>query len=195
MGPLLPLPQVLSAGYSPVTNHVLTKAGLLLQKLLNDKIAVIGGVAVAAWGTPRSTGDIDVIARAPLAELRDALKQAGVPCDIKLGDPEDALPWVIHGALSPVGIKEPVKFQIIPAPRRVRLQGDVVTLPNGLRIIGFEDLITLKCAAGGPQDIVDIARLSVARPETQARVREITKKFELDSRVFRYISEFGERDS
>lgn len=123
---------------------------------------IIGGVAYNYHAEPRQTKDIDVWAE-PTTEnvrrLRDAIAEFGYPTDelddekllgpssiVMLGVP----PWRIDVLMRPKGVEFPACH-----PRGVAAHyGDVP-----VRVLGRDDLIAAKQAAGRPQDLVDIANL------------------------------------
>jgi len=101
--------------------------------------ALMGGLAVAAWGAPRATEDIDLLADlSPSQELDAALRlrsRSGPEIDVVCA----TRAWE-REMLS----------------RSIRLR-----LPQGLEIpvVAIEDLIVLKLIAGGPADLSDVADL------------------------------------
>jgi hypothetical protein len=123
--------------------------------------AVVGGFAVAIWGAPRATVDIDLLVR-----------------------PEDVDP--ILAAVRPLGYTIealPMKFQDGVELRRVtRIDGEelatldlllvnvnlesvwqsrrqVATDAGRVKVVSREALIRMKASAGRPQDVSDIQRL------------------------------------
>lgn len=123
--------------------------------------ALMGGLAVAAWGAPRATEDIDLLADAsPSPELNAALRAAGFEAEWRRGDPDDPIPLLLRlrSASGP-------EIDVVCATRlweREMLNRSIrVRIPGGLEtpVIALEDLIVLKLMAGGPGDLVDIADL------------------------------------
>lgn len=100
--------------------------------------ALMGGLAVAAWGAPRATEDVDLLAGTGQSDEFDrALRDASFSVDWRRGGSDDPIPREIIG-------------------RAVRLR-----LPRGLEIpvVAVEDLIILKLMAGGPGDLADVTDL------------------------------------
>ncbi|MBI4587882.1 MAG: nucleotidyl transferase AbiEii/AbiGii toxin family protein [Candidatus Rokubacteria bacterium] len=123
--------------------------------------ALIGGLAVAAWGAPRATEDIDLLADVgPSSELGAALRAAGFEAEWRRGDPDDPVPLLLRlrGASGP-------EIDVVCATRaweREMLGRSIrVRLPEGPEtpVIAVEDLIVLKLMAGGPGDLADVADL------------------------------------
>lgn len=123
--------------------------------------ALIGGLAVAAWGTPRATEDIDILAgliRSP--QLDAAFRAAGFEVEWRRGDPEDPIPLLLRLS-STTGPEVDIicatrGWETEMLGRAIRIQ-----LPTGLEapVVALEDLIVLKLMAGGPGDLTDVADL------------------------------------
>jgi hypothetical protein len=148
----------------------------LLSSLLaaNVRFLVIGAYAVGIHGRPRATKDLDVwIEATPENAIRaiDGLKRFGAP----LGD-------LTATDLDHVG----TGFKMGSPPRRI----DILTQIEGLSfeqawpnhidaafsdnvrcpVIGLDDIITNKRAAGRPQDLADVAvleRIRIARDKNR----------------------------
>lgn len=123
--------------------------------------ALIGGLAVATWGAPRATEDIDLLADVgPSPELDAALRAAGFEPEWRRGDPDDPIPLLLRlrSASGP-------EVDVVCATRaweREMLSGSIrVRIPGGpeIPVIAIEDLIILKLMAGGPGDLADVADL------------------------------------
>lgn len=137
--------------------------------------ALIGGLAVAAWGAPRATEDIDLLAdAAPSPELDASLRQAGFEPEWRRGGPEDPVPLLLRLRQAAGG----PEVDVICATRRWQheiLQRAVrIRVPDGpeLPVAAVEDLIVLKLLAGGPRDVADVADLlerSGPLPDLDAR--------------------------
>lgn len=137
--------------------------------------AICGGVALAIHGAPRATMDIDLMAReVDLPRLRDVLHA----CRFTI----EALPMTFSS--SGISIRRFTKIE----PDGQTLMVDVLIAEGALEavwqtrsritfgsseasggalwVVSRAGLITLKLAAGRPQDIVDIQRLEdIARGE------------------------------
>lgn len=122
---------------------------------------LMGGLAVAAWGAPRATEDIDLLAEAsPSPELDAALRAAGFGVEWRRGGPDDPIPLLLRlrSASGP-------EIDVICATRtweREMLNRSIrVRIPGGLEtpVIAVEDLIVLKLMAGGPGDLADVVDL------------------------------------
>lgn len=139
--------------------------------------ALIGGLAVAAWGAPRATEDIDLLADvSPSPELDATLRAAGFEAEWRRGAPDDPIPLLLRlrGAAGP-------EIDVVCATRdweREMLNRSIrVRIPKGPEtpVIAIEDLIVLKLMAGGPGDLADVADLlerAGPLPELEQRARE-----------------------
>lgn len=140
--------------------------------------AICGGVALAVHGAPRATKDIDLLAReADLPRLR------GVVSD--LGFAIEALPMTFSSSgvsirrftkiehngqtlMLDVLIAEGALAEVWQTRARVAF-GPAGDPESTLWVVSKAGLISLKLAAGRPQDIVDIQRLQeVSRGDDDA---------------------------
>ena len=144
---------------------------------------VIGGIAVVLQGSPRFTADLDVCystAAANLARLGDAL----LALQARLRGIEEDLPFVpdvrtlrrteVLTLTTREGnldlLKDPPGAPTYAALRR---RANVVDLDGvSVRVASLEDLLTMKRAAGRPQDEVDVESLELVRSRLRGRRRE-----------------------
>lgn len=124
--------------------------------------ALIGGLAVATWGTPRATEDIDILADIiPSAELGAAFGAAGFETEWRRGGPGDPIPLLLR-LRSPLGLPEvDVVCTTRSWEREIIGRSVRVRLPEGpeLSVVAVEDLIVFKLMAGGPGDLADVVDL------------------------------------
>jgi hypothetical protein len=123
--------------------------------------ALCGGVALAIHGAPRATQDIDVLVLpADLDRLREAARACGfefeaVPMDFSSGITMQRFTKVIEGQpfmLDALLVTGPLE-NVWTARQTAAFEGGTV------RVVSLDGLISLKLAAGRPQDIVDVQRL------------------------------------
>ncbi len=124
--------------------------------------ALCGALAVAVYGAPRATKDIDLVARKEdEAKVRAAVRAAGYPFE--------ALPMEFSSGVevqrfSKIVEGRPLMLDFLWATgalgaiwaRRQRLPWR----GRDLFVVSRDDLITLKLTAGRPQDLVDIQTLT-----------------------------------
>ena len=140
------------------------------------RIALIGGLAVSAWGAVRATQDIDLLADSdpsPIKtpRLRDDLKRffEAQRCTVewRVGDSDDPIPLLLRLNFG-TAFKGP-EVDILWAHRRWHqeaLQRRLEIKSGRLRVFLLhpEDLILMKLDAGGPQDLLDVQAMLASHP-------------------------------
>ena len=123
--------------------------------------ALAGGYAVAAWGVVRATRDIDFLAAvAPdkIPGLIKEFKKAGFKGNYSPGGEDDPVKGVLGLERAETEAAEPVEIilGIKKMPERVFERALQIRF-FGLEVpvTSPEDLIVLKCLAGGPVDLED----------------------------------------
>lgn len=134
------------------------------------KFVLIGGHAVAAWGEPRFTEDLDVLVeRAPTnaRRLRAALVAFGfgsvVPDERAFLVPDNV--WMLGRKPNRIDILTSIDGVTWDEVWKGRVRVDLDGMP--LFVIGARELLANKRAAGRPKDLADvdaIERLSKAAP-------------------------------
>jgi predicted nucleotidyltransferase len=134
---------------------------LKIFKRLDIPFVLAGGHAVAAWGMVRSTRDIDFLVdvRAELAhKLLSELQKAGFQAMLRKSDEQDPLRGVIR--IESLDSYDAESVDIVLGIRNMP-QGiferstSLQFLGHQVPVISPEDLIVLKCLAGGPIDLED----------------------------------------
>jgi hypothetical protein len=157
---------------------------MLLQRVLaildsaNVRYALVGAVAVASRGVPRSTFDLDLFTTDKQVfrdELWAGLRHDGVSVDVRRGDQFDPLGGVVR-----IGTK-PDQIDVVVGKWKwehaVIERAQPVEIRDGIRIPlpSTADLILLKLAAGGPLDYVDAYNLLKLGPQNELAA-EISSK-------------------
>ncbi len=150
---------------------------LTIFRVLNEHgvdYLIVGGVAAQAHGVSRSTLDVDVIVgRTPdnYRRLRDAV--------VALGAAFPATDPLAFTEIDPADEVDLARAQIARIPTQAGLL-DLIRDPPGadqyprlvarattvtvrdvvMRVIGVDDLISMKRASGRPKDLADIAELT-----------------------------------
>lgn len=140
------------------------REALLIVSGILDALKVghclIGGLAVSVHGIPRFTDDVDFLVSAGIKKFQDELRrmveERGGSCRyIKAhrGDPLGDMFLLSIGEVKVdlVTEKHPYERQCLERARREQFEG--ASLP----IVAPEDLIIIKLADGGPQDLYDVA--------------------------------------
>jgi predicted nucleotidyltransferase len=122
---------------------------------------LIGGYAVAAWGSVRATKDVDFLAAIPynmVNQVLDQLKSHGFTVEYRAADIGDPVMGVIKLEFQVGNELESVELLlgIKKMPDKIYLRAEKINI-LGLEIpvISPEDLIVLKLLAGSPLDILD----------------------------------------
>jgi hypothetical protein len=143
---------------------------------------VIGAFALAVHGVVRASTDVDALLFTPpqrLRTLRTLFDRAGFRTELRHGDAEDPIASMLIlsdgysnrvDLLSGLRGADPGVFQ-----RTVQVPFSGINL----RIVGREDLIAMKCFAGGPQDILDARSVyrSAQGPVDLDLLRGLTRRF------------------
>jgi hypothetical protein len=123
--------------------------------------ALCGGVAVAIHGAPRATQDIDLLLR---EEDLDLLRPVARACGFGLESlPMEFSSGVTVQRFTKIIGTEPLMLDVLFVGRTLEAvwAGRQTLELEGakVRVVSREGLITLKLAAGRPQDLVDVQRL------------------------------------
>lgn len=129
---------------------------------------VIGGMALVLSGSARLTRDLDVVFASDPANL-EALGEALVSLDARLREVGDELPFVPDGrtlaniqlltlTTSSGWLDVHREVDGMPAYESMRSRAERMSLGEfSIRVAHPEDMISMKRAAGRPQDLADIA--------------------------------------
>jgi len=156
----------------------------VVEILRREKVdyAIIGAFALSVLGVVRATMDADALLFAEpgrLAKLEKKFQQEGFRTELRTAEADD-----------------PVSGMLVLSDRsgnRVRLLGglrnmdpailsrtlEITFRDEKLRIVGREDLIAMKCFAGGPQDLLDArsAYRAAPGPIDLDLLRTVTRRF------------------
>lgn len=144
--------------------------------------ALCGGLALAIWGAPRATLDIDVLADPAegrsAAQAADALVLRGWTLVEHARHPGDPVPELLRMHCGGVGV------DIIVAHRRweaAMIEAAVIVPWQGIGIpsLPAEALAAMKLRAGGPQDLVDAGRLEALPAFDRERYAEWKRKLRI----------------
>jgi hypothetical protein len=152
----------------------LVSAAVRLARLIGpDECVLIGGLAVGVHGFVRATDDLDFIGRQPLELTRSRLRQAGIDTRLLRGDVLDGGFSCVKGEIG--GIPFDVLPPLVPIAWEDALRIDVAG--GTLSVVDLDGLLRLKFRAGGPQDLLDAARLVLLHPDTEERARELAMAY------------------
>ena len=136
--------------------------------------ALIGALALSAYGVNRATVDLDLFAADASClspELWADLRSRGIDVEIRKGDATDPLAGVVRFR---VPSENPLDVVIGKYPWQARLLERAEPI-GGTRVVRAADLVLLKLYAGGLQDAWDIQQL-LARPFREDLMREVESR-------------------
>lgn len=159
-------------------------------KEFNISYILIGGYAVAVWGSVRATKDIDFLANIPsniILQVIERLKSHGFVVTYKSGSFRDPVLGVIKLKFKIGENKEALELLlgIRKMPPNIYLRFEKIHVMGiEIPVVSPEDLIVLKLLAGGPVDIHDARNIyNVMREklDMQYLKKELKRcKFSLD---------------
>jgi hypothetical protein len=141
---------------------------------------VVGGVAVVVQATPRFTRDLDICYATNKMNLQ-RLGSLLVSLQAKLRGIDEDVPFVPdarmlrHSEMLTLTTREGDLDLLVDPPgspgyAALRRRADVINLAGAsVRIASLEDLISMKRAAGRPQDQIDIESLEIARSRLRGK--------------------------
>jgi hypothetical protein len=147
---------------SGVLRRVAADLNTLVEVGTLGRWGLCGGLALAVWGAPRATLDIDILADPAhgrtAAEAAKALILQGWTLLEHARHPGDPVPELLRMTCGGVGV------DILIAHRNweVAMLEEAAIVPwksVGIPSVRVEALAAMKVRAGGPQDLVDAARL------------------------------------
>ena len=145
-----------------VLQRVATDLNALVEAGTLGSWALCGALALAVWGAPRATLDIDVLADPAAgrtaAEAATALALKGWTLVEHARHPGDPVPELLRLTCGGVGV------DILIAHRNweAAMLEEAAIVPwqgVGIPSVRVEALAAMKLRAGGPQDLVDAGRL------------------------------------
>lgn len=164
----------------------LGSAAMRLARLLGpDECLLIGGLAVGVHGYVRATDDLDFVSRPSLPVTRDRLRKAGLDTRLLRGD-------VLGGGFSCLkGEIDGIPFDILPVLVPIVWERALPLDIGGgtLKVVDLDGLLQLKFRAGGPQDLLDAARLVLLHPETEARAQELATAYRARDRFDAWLQD------
>lgn len=167
-----------------------------LQRLLRDAstalqipihFALIGGLALSAWGVVRATQDVDLLADSTPSPLRNLtlrgrlqsfLERRRSKVEWRVGEPDDPIPLLLRLRSPPPA--HDLTVDILWAHKRWQRQAlsrKVAIRVSRLQVFVLhpEDLILMKLEAGGPQDLLDVEAL-LSNPPQELSLRRLKQK-------------------
>jgi len=137
--------------------------------------ALVGGLAVSAWSPPRATMDVDLLVLVESSNLNHlvrALCDAGVNAELRRGDADDPVPFLIRAD----------SLDIIVATNKIEAEAIEQSIPvniagKDIPVVSPEFLIILKLKAGGPRDLLDVQELLAANLVDRELLAELATRY------------------
>lgn len=141
---------------------------------------VVGGVAIVVQASPRFTRDLDICYATDKTNL-ERLGQLLVSLEARLRDIDEDLPFVPdartlrQAQILTLATREGDLDLLADPPgspgyAALRRRADTIDLEGAsVRVASLEDLISMKRAAGRPQDLIDVEALEVARSRLRGK--------------------------
>lgn len=136
--------------------------------------ALIGALALSAYGVNRATLDLDLLVTDPSclkSDLWADLRSRGIAVEVRKGDSTDPLAGVVRFQSPSEG---PVDVVVGKFPWQTRLLERAEPVGATL-VVRAADLVLLKLYAGGLQDAWDVQQL-LARPFREDLIREVESR-------------------
>lgn len=146
-----------------------------VQGLLDD-YALIGGFAVAAWGVPRATQDIDFAVA--IGSNDPSNLAAFMSGQYESGGVDDPLKGVIRATITVASESVPVQLVFLPTAFTDAIFQRVELLPimnRSVSVVKWDMLVMLKLYAGGPQDMLDARQILKVRQPSLAELQTVGK--------------------
>ena len=138
------------------------------------RYALIGALALSAYGVNRASLDLDLLAADAAClepDLWADLRSRGVAVEIRKGDLTDPLAGVVR--FQALG-ETPVDVVVGKFAWQARLLERAEPI-GGTFVVRAADLVLLKLYAGGPQDAWDVQQL-LGRPFREDLIREVESR-------------------
>ena len=162
--------------FEEALSHVVARLETARSQGLLGGYALIGGFAVAAWGVPRATQDIDFAVATGTKEPH-ALA-AFMDGHYDSGDPDDPLRGVIRGTVTVGSASVPLQLVFLHPAFTEAVFRHVETLSVSgctVPVVTWSMLVLLKLYAGGPQDLLDARQILNVKQPSMAELQEIAK--------------------
>ena len=136
--------------------------------------ALIGALALSAYGVNRATVDLDLLTTDVSCLVPDFwadLRSRGVAVEVRKGDLTDPLAGVVRFQAPGEGTIDVVVGKFAWQTRLLERAEPI----GGTLVVRAADLVLLKLYAGGPQDAWDVQQL-LARPFREEVIREVESR-------------------
>lgn len=140
--------------------------------------ALIGGLAVSVWSTPRATRDIDLLVLVDTDKLQQivtAFCDAGMHAELRRGGFDDPVPYLIRAdAVDMIVVTKTYEAEAIRQSVGIAITG------KSIPVVSPEYLIILKLKAGGPRDILDVQEILDSGLVNQKLLEELAARYKVE---------------
>lgn len=169
------LPRVAARVFAQALTEIVRRLDDARTHHLLDQYALIGGFAVAAWGVPRATHDLDFALA--LGSADPAALSRHLNARFHSGEAEDPLRGVFQTTVMIEGVSIPTQLVVLPAAWNAIIFRGIEPLSVFgcvVPVVSWQSLILLKLYAGGPQDVLDAQQILAVRQPNQAEKHAVS---------------------
>lgn len=163
------LPRIAARVFAQALTEIVRRLEDARTHHLLDQYALIGGLAVAAWGVPRATHDLDFALA--LGSADPSALSRSLNARFQVGEDDDPLRGVFQTTMTIEGVSIPIQIIILPAAwNAITFHGieQLSVFGCEVPVVSWQSLILLKLYAGGAQDLLDAQQNLVVREPSQA---------------------------
>ncbi|WP_306534264.1 nucleotidyl transferase AbiEii/AbiGii toxin family protein [Geobacter sp.] len=151
-----------------------------------DGYALVGGLAVSVWATPRATEDIDILVLVAhdkgLESFTEALRAKGIEFQVHRGGVDDPVPLLVTAEIAGIPLDCIIATKKWEAEAVQRAVG-IEFMGKTVRVLAPEYLIVMKLKAGGPQDLLDAARIVEQSKYDRELLDALAKRLKVTKRL------------
>lgn len=169
------LPPVDARVFAQALTEILRRLDDARTHHLLDRYALIGGFAVAAWGVPRATHDLDFALALGAGDPAALSRHLGAT--FQAGDADDPLRGVFQMTVTIEDVAIPVQLIVLPSVWNRMIFSGITMLSvfgGAVPVVSWQSLILLKLYAGGPQDFLDARQILAVCQPSQADMQEVS---------------------
>jgi hypothetical protein len=160
--------------FEKALTDTLTRLDAARAQGLLSAYVLIGGFAVAAWGVPRATQDIDFAVAVGTQDPKALATFMGGRYDA--GGVDDPLKGVIRASVTIDAGSIPLQLIMLPAAFTDAIFQHVEMLSilnHQVPVVTWEMLVLLKVYAGGPQDVLDVRQILKVRLPSENELSKV----------------------
>ncbi len=175
LGTVRHLPRIAARVFGQALTEIVRRLDEARAQHLLDQYALIGGLAVAAWGVPRATHGLDFAVA--LGSADPTALSRSLNARFEAGEDDDPLRGVFQTTVTIESVSIPIQIIILPAAWNAIIFKDVQPLSvygREIPVVSWQSLVLLKLYAGAPQDLLDAQQILAVRESSQAEKQVVT---------------------